>query len=269
MFEEKDKIISIKSQISDLQQRLVELKSTKSKTVEMLEEMKKQNEIKYLHPIIEEEKEKNNLLKLSQKEYIKILCEEFDRFSQQKSADKAKQLLDEYMFVTSLDKDIAKTINDKTHCLYEYFLKQEDIESAVTFLIYRSGSVFDSEKYDSKREKYFEHMKNNPVPSYHEYSKYILNYGDYREDIIRLFELCGRLDYRTKPTKMKKVYYSDQTKMLLAMGSIGEFGSMAYHIYYCPPFGTEDCDRETLMHWHDNAYKELESGKAELQEKEL
>ena len=42
-------------------------------------------------------------------------------------------------------------------------------------------------------------------------------------------------------------------KSLLSFG-LDEFGDVARHLYYVPPFGTQDNDRETLVYYHNQGY---------------
>ena len=40
------------------------------------------------------------------------------------------------------------------------------------------------------------------------------------------------------------------------MGALDEFGDVAKHLYYVPPFGTQDSDRETFVYYHNKGYLE-------------
>ena len=46
----------------------------------------------------------------------------------------------------------------------------------------------------------------------------------------------------------------------MAMGALDEFGDVAKHLYYVPPFGTQDSDRETLVYYHNKGYEESGMG---------
>ena len=97
-----------------------------------------------------------------------------------------------------------------------------------------------------------------------------MGYGEYVEDIVKLFEVCGRMDRRVAPKDFKGVYYSEKTALLMAMGALDEFGDVAKHLYYVPPFGTQDSDRETLVYYHNKGYfeeEEKEEAKSEPKEK--
>jgi len=141
-----------------------------------------------------------------------------------------------------------------------------DIESAVTFLKARCGTLFKESELLERRQQYIEYLAQNPSPEVEQNSKYILNYGEYIEDIVKLFEVCGRLDKKSAPKGFEGIYYSEETALLMAMGALDEFGDVAQHLYYVPPFGTQDSDRETLVYYHNKGYSEGE--KAERKQAE-
>ena len=236
-------------------------KKTKKEVEEMLQERRKQDEKTYLMPVLEKEKEDTKTRDEKKQHLLMVLKEELEKFVKsaeaQEDLDEAKRLLEAIVFAVSIDKKFPETIKESARALFYYFLKIEDIESAVTFLKARSGSLFKEQEYLEKREKYIEYLSQNSAPEVSQESKYILNYGEYREDILRLLELCGKRDKRSAPKGFKGVYYSEESALLVAMGAIGEFGELAYHIYYVPPFGTQDCDRETLEYWHDKGFEEF------------
>jgi hypothetical protein len=142
--------------------------------------------------------------------------------------------------------------------LYDYFLSEGDIESAVTFLKARCGSLFKEDEFAERRQKYIEYLAENPTPVVEQNSKYIMGYGEYIEDIVKLFEVCGKADKKAAPKDFEGIFYSEETALLMAMGALDEFGDVAKHLYYVPPFGTQDSDRETLVYYHNKGYTEGE-----------
>lgn len=194
-------------------------------------------------------------------EYEKMLCEELDAFAKGEDTLTPLELLKEYMYEKSLDGAYSDVVDEKAYCLFKYFLKHEKVLSASTFLKCRSGSEFTT-KFDEQRKMYLEHMAKHPQPLKSSEvdcvdTDCILGYGEYKDDIIKLFRVCGQIDFKTKPEGYKGIYYSEQTKELIARGSIGKFGKLCHHRYYDDTpygFGICDSDRRILMAAHDMGY---------------
>ncbi len=235
-----------KLQIETCEGELSKRTEDKTKIIEILQ--KKQDESKR---------------KLSDRiiEYEKMLCEELDAFAKGEDTLTPLELLKEYMYEKSLDGDDSDIVDEKAQCLFKHFLKTEDVLSASTFLKCRSGSEFTT-KYDEQREMYLEHMAKHPQPLKSSEvdcidTDCIMGYGEYKDDIVKLFRVCGQIDFKTKPKGHKGIYYSETTKQLLARASIGEFGKVCRHVYYDMPygFGICDSDRRMLMDAHDRGYE--------------
>ena len=235
---------------------LDEIKKEKSKTMEFLESRRRQDEETYLKPILNQFERQKQIVSDGVTEYKEALIEALHAFSIGEGSLLANDLLEEYKYCKYILKDESKSVDNKALSLFEYFLKTEDVLSAAKFLKCRSGSEF-SDKYEERRERYLEHMAKYPMPAPSTESDCILGFGEDKDDIIKLFQLCGKIDYRSKPQDYDGTYYSEQTRELVARASIGEFGKLCRHVYFDPPygFGESDSDRMLLMLAHDRGYE--------------
>ena len=252
---------------------LDEIKQEKITTMEFLESRRIQDEDTYLKPILKKFEKQNQIMSVGLTEYKEALIEAFCAFEAGLGTLSAQDLLKEYMYCKHILKDVSKSVDKPAECLFEYFLKTEDILSASTFLKCRSGSEF-TDEFDEHLEKYLIHITQHPEPLKSSEvdcidTECITGYGEYYDDIIKLFKVCGQIDFKTKPEGYKKNYYSEQTKELIARASIGEFGKLCHHLYYDMPygFGICDSDRRTLMWAHDKGYEVAQS--IEKLEKEM
>ena len=251
----------IKEQYLKEQEDLKRIKSEKKAVKEFLEERRKKDEEMYLNEILIQAEENKKSLESKKKVLLRELSQELEEFSKMPKKEKASELLEALVFASSIDKKMPESLKKVSKSLYDYFLAEGDIDSAVTFLKARCGSLFKEDELVSRREEYIRYLEVNPNPEVEKNSRYIIGYGEYVEDIVRLFEVCGRLDRESAPKDFKGIYYSEKTALLLVMGALDEFGDVLQHLYYVPPFGTQDCDRETLMCHHNKGYMENESDK--------
>ncbi|MBQ7798406.1 MAG: hypothetical protein IJ371_04715 [Clostridia bacterium] len=240
---------------------LDEIKEQKTKTIEFLESRRKQDEDTYLKPVLKQFEKQKQIMSVSLAEYTEALIEALHAFSVGLGTLSAQELLKEYMYCKHILKDVSKSVDEKAQCLFDYFLKIEDVLSASTFLKCRFGSEF-TDEYDEQRERYLEHMAKHPEPIKASDVDCvdvdcITGYGEYKDDIIKLLRVCGQIDFKTKPDDYEGVYYSEQTKELIASASIGEFGKLCRHVYYDMPYGIGVCDsdRRILMYAHDKGYE--------------
>ena len=248
----------MKKQYLKSQEDLLKTKEDKKHTKEFLEERRKKDEEEFLKPILNKESEEKKAVSEKKKTLLTELAKELEEFSKFPKKEQAGELLDAVVFVSSFDKVMTDSLKKPSKPLYDYFLGVGDIESAVTFLKARCGSLFKEDELAPRRQKYIEYLAENPTPVVEQNSKYILNYGEYIEDIVKLFEVCGRLDKKASPKDYEGIFYSEETALLIAMGALDEFGDVAQHLYYVPPFGTQDSDRETLVYYHTKGYTECE-----------
>ena len=225
----------------------------------MLDERRKKDEEEFLSPVLRQESERKKCLSEKKKTLLEELSNELQEFSKIQTKEGADELLEAFVFVSSIDGKMHQTLKDSSKPLYDYFLSVGDIDSAVTFLKARCGSLFIEDELVERRQKYIEYLSENAEPVVEQNSKYILGYGEYIEDIIKLFEVCGRIDKKSAPEDFEGIYYSAETALLMAMGALDEFGDVARHLYYVPPFGTQDSDRETLVYYHNKGYQEAEN----------
>lgn len=248
-------------ELKQLQDELLKLEHDKKITQEMLEEKRKQEEKKYLHPILEREEECKSRLSLIQQSIVDDVCGEIDELASKdvskKESSRFEGLLNDFAEVMSFKGTLLQALIEKAQVLYDYFLKTEKVDSAATFLKYRSGSAFKRKYYDKERAKYLQVVTDfTAQPQYTDASRPILSYGKYRPDILKLMQLCGALDARSAPEDSKGIYYSPKTKELIISGAIGEFGNLVQYIYCDGEFGHYESDRDTLMYWHEKGYKE-------------
>lgn len=250
----------IKKQYLKSQEDLDKTREDKKATKEFLEERRKKDEEEFLKPVLDKESEEKKVLESQKKALLAELAKELESFKKSQSPEMASALLDAFVFVSSIDKKMPESLKDKSQPLYEYFLGVADIESAVTFLKARVGTLFKESELVERRQKYIEYLAENTTPVVETNSKYIMGYGEYIEDIVKLFEVCGKLDRQSAPKGFEGIYYSEETALLMAMGALDEFGDVAKHLYYVPPFGTQDSDRETLVYYHNKGYEESGMG---------
>ena len=250
----------IKKQYLKSQEDLEKTREDKKLTKEFLEERRKKDEEEFLAPVLKQESDRKKVVAEMRKTLLAELKKELDAFSKSQSKEMADALLDAFVFVSSLDKVMPFDLKKPAQPLYDYFLSEGDIESAVTFLKARCGSLFKEDEFAERRQKYIEYLAENPTPVVEQNSKYIMGYGEYIEDIVKLFEICGRLDKKSAPKEFEGIFYSEETALLMAMGALDEFGDVAKHLYYVPPFGTQDSDRETLVYYHNKGYEEAGKG---------
>ena len=248
----KDKAIKIK----ELESKLQQIEIDKKETMEMLAEKRRKLEEVYLQPVLKREKEARGQLDYLQKAYVTMLCDEFDVFTGTEGGvdAKAKQLLEGFKSIRHYEGKELKQMLEKSQVLFDYFIAKEDIDSASDYLRYRAGSIFRQDEYDQLRTRYqLTIVGYDEAPKYSDSEKYILGYGEYIQDIVKLIEVCGVLDARCVTTD-QGIYYSQKSKDLIVSGAIGEFGQMEKHLYAGEEFGHEDKDRATLMYWHDKGY---------------
>ncbi len=246
-------------------------KKTKAEVKAMLEERRKQDEEELLKPVLAQESQDEKQRAEKRLALLMELKKEIEDFlkSSDLCQEKTKRIIEDFVFVSGIGEEFPAEIKESAQSLIGHFLKSEDLESVVTLLKARSGSLFKETEWAEKRQKYIDYLSADPKPEIKDSAKYILAYGEYAQDIAKLFELCGRLDRAEAPKDFVGVYYSEETALLLAMAAIGEFGKVAQHIYYVPPYGTEDNDRESLEYCHDKAYGEMEASvSSEKQEKQ-
>ena len=248
----------LKEQYLKSQEDLEKTKQEKQATKEFLEERKKQDEEQFLSPILKKESEDKKAVAEIKKALLAELAKELDVFSKSQKKDVADKILEAVVFVSSIDKIMPASLKKQAQPLYDYFLSEGDIESAVTFLKARCGTLFKEDELVERRQKYIEYLAENPTPVVEQNSKYIMGYGEYVEDIVKLFEVCGKLDKKAAPKDYEGIFYSEESALLMVMGALDEFGDVAKHLYYVPPFGTQDSDRETLVYYHNKGYKESE-----------
>ena len=244
----------IKKQYLKSQEDLDKTRQDKKQTKEFLEARRKKDEEEFLKPVLDKESEEKKVLETKKKALLSELEKELETFKKSQSPEMADAILEAFVFVSSIDKKMPESLKDKAQPLYEYFLGKADIESAVTFLKARCGTLFKEDEIAERRQKYIEYLAENPTPVVEQNSKYIMGYGEYVEDIVKLFEVCGKLDRKAAPKGFEGIYYSEETALLMAMGALDEFGDVAKHLYYVPPFGTQDNDRETLIYYHNQGY---------------
>ena len=257
----KAKKLQIRKQAIELD----EIKQEKIKTMEFLESRRRQDEDTYLKPILKKFEKQKQIMPDGLTEYKEALIEAFHAFYSDLGTLTAQDLLKEYMYCKHILKDVSKSVDKPAECLFEYFLKTEDVLSASTFLRCRSGSEF-TDEFDERLEQYLIHITQHPEPlkvSGFDCIKAdcITAYGEYKDDIIKLLRVCGQIDFKTKPEGYKGIYYSEQTKELMARAVIGEFGKLCHHLYYDMPygFGICDSDRRMLMAAHDKGYEDAKS----------
>lgn len=240
--------------VEDLDKTKQEKKAVKA----MLEEKRKKDEEEFLEPVLKQESERKKVLEDKKKALLVELSKGLQAFSKSQTKQVADELLESFVFVSSIDGKMPQALKETSKPLYDYFLGEGDIESAVTFLKARCGTLFTEDELVERRQKYIEYLAENPEPVVEQNSKYIMGYGEYIEDIVKLFEVCGKLDKKSAPKDFEGIYYSTESALLMAMGALDEFGDVAKHLYYVPPFGTQDSDRETLVYYHNKGYIEAE-----------
>lgn len=250
----------IKEQYLKSQEDLEKTKQEKQKTKEFLEERRRIDEGIYLEPVLKQESEDKKSLAEKKKALLLELSKELEEFAKSPKTEVASALLEAVVFVSSIDEKLPESLKKPSKPLYDYFLGVGDIESAVTFLKARCGTLFKEAELLERRQQYIEYLAQNPSPVVEQNSKYILGYGEYIEDIVKLFEVCGKIDRKAAPKGFEGIYYSEETALLMAMGALDEFGDVAKHLYYVPPFGTQDSDRETLVYYHNKGYEEAGKG---------
>ena len=250
----------MKLQMKRQAEALEAVNDKKIKTEEFLEMRRKQDEQTYLEPVLKQVETEKKLMADEIQGYKEALIEVFHAFSVGVGSFSVDELLKEYRFCKKTIVDNLEDVDKEAQGLFEYFLKKEDVEGAAAFLKCRSGSEFE-DKYEQKRAKYLEHMSQNPIPASSLYYDSILGYGPYKEDILALFKVCGKIDGRAKPQDVKGVYCSEKTKELMARGAIGEFGNLCRHIYYDKPDGfcVADSDRDMLLWAHEQGFKTAQS----------
>ena len=259
-----------KLKIKECKQQLSDAETSKKKTLEFLDRKRKQDEITYLHPISQKVEDSKKQLSKSKIEYTQMLIKQLEAFAKKESSLTASQLLKEYIYYKSLDSECLDIVDKKAQCLFDHFLQTCDIISASAFLKCRCGSKF-SHKFDEQRERYLEHIDKHPIPIKSPQADCITGYGEYKDDIIKLFKVCGQIDFKLKPQDYEGVYYSEQTKKLMAQASIGEFGKLCHHVYYDMPygFGVCDSDRKMLIVAHSKGYEMAKEATKALDEKSL
>ncbi len=262
-----EKIIEDKKlKIDEYLDKLKNSEEEANKTKEILE--RKNQEI--LQPLLETVKERTINLQDAKESYIDIVYKQLEAFKKGETSLSPKKLLEEYSYIKNSDYKLFEGFDEKALCLFEYFLKTEDVISAATFLKSRCGNESDTE-FDKQRERYLEHMAKYPEPIQKPKADYIMRYGIYKDDILKLLRVCGQIDYKTKPEDYDSIFYSEQTKELLARASIGEFGKLCRHIYYDMPYGFGECDsdRRILMEAHDRGFETEQEATQLIEEKSL
>lgn len=249
---------SKKTQIQGFEKKVKDIEQKKVVTEEYLETLKKENEAKFLLPILEKSQKCSKQLEDSKAEFEKMLIKELVAFEKGKKHLPPHKLLKEYVYFQSLGYKTSGELDKKAQCLFEYFLSSQDVQSAVTFLKSRSRTT--SKEFEEDKKLYLSHMEEHPIPEVTSNASCILGYGEYRNDILSLFELCGKLDHDAMPKGFTGTYISPQTKDLIASACIGEFGQLARHVYYDFPHGfeTKDSDRSTIMYWHEQGFQREE-----------
>jgi len=235
-------------------EKLRKIMELKEKLVELDEQEKR-----YKQQISIQRKGINSSIELIKHRAVKKMSQRFGSFAQASEKTQScisTHLLEDFKDVCSLfSHGIPDSLAKDSRVLLKHFFEKEDVESISSFMKYRCGSYFRSKDYDKKRTKYMDKLEIDPTPYYSEYAKYILGYGEYREDILKFMMLCGKLDKQSALGDEDSVYYSPISQKQIISASIGEFGNLANHVYADGEFGVFDQDREILMYWHDEGYK--------------
>ena len=248
-----------KTQLTELESVKRKLEDEKKITIDMLEERRKKDEETHLQPILQDIDEVETHITLIKQSIIKGICDDLDMFSKSPEdlEELPKDLLERIEQIKCFDKELYQKVTKKMQCLFEHFLSREDVDSCMTLLKLRTEKeyayYFDKDRFDKSKDAYAQMVKDFPPPQYTDGSKYIMSYGEYRKDILRLMELCGRLDARV--SKEGEVYYSAKSKEAIISGAVGEFGCLVTYLYSDGEFGHWERDRETLMYWHQEGYK--------------
>ena len=167
----------IKKQYLKSQEDLDKTREDKKATKEFLEERRRKDEEEFLKPILDKESEEKKVLESQKKALLAELAKELESFKKSQSPEMSSALLDAFVFVSSIDKKMPESLKDKSQPLYEYFLGVADIESAVTFLKARVGTLFKESELVERRQKYIEYLAENTTPVVETNSKYIMGYG--------------------------------------------------------------------------------------------
>lgn len=256
----QDKKLEAEKQVAGFE----ELEQQKTKTIDFLESRRKQDEETYLKPILKQVEKQKKEMSDSLTEYKEALIEALHAFSVGLGTLSAQDLLKEYTHCKRVLKDELEDkstlkeelqdIDKKAHCLFEHFLKTEDFESCVKFLKARVWSCDSKEELKKRKQEYSEYIKDFSKFEYTWKSDYIMRYSEYREDILKFMQLCGKLDARSFADE--QMYYSEKIKDAIISGSVGEYGSLVSYLYCDDKFGHYERDRETLMYWHDKGFWE-------------
>lgn len=247
----------LKKKKTQIEKNLLEfkdIKEQKAKIIEFLEKRKKQDEETYLQQTLKRYEQCSQVLEDELTEYKEALKKSLYYFSIGKSTLSAYELFEEYAYCKEIIGQDMESIDKEAQCLFEYFIKTEDIDFCIKFLETRVGGIhLEHDKWKKRREKYVNYIKDFTKFEYTSNSDIIIDYGMYRDDILTFMELCGRLDARSSD---KKIFYSDKTKNAIISASIGCYGSLVSYLYSDGEFGHYERDRKLLMYWHDKAFIE-------------
>lgn len=227
---------------------------------------------KQLEKLVKQELSKLKQKKIAHtKKALSKVIAKFDEFEKTKSLSLLDELIELYSKVYPIPDADDKEIMQAKQVLFEKLkstlaivfeskdLKPEDMDKIEKLLMLKSRTYFDVFK-DYLPKRLAEFKKRYEEKSIQQQdSHYILGGGEMYEDLMKFFELHGKLDRKFAPKDQTGIYHSPKFLEHAFKGAVGYYGKFIQYLYMDAEFSHEITDLQRFIDLHDQAYAEATS----------